>query len=86
MKFFVAALLIVSFFAIIVSMIRSKHFLKAFIMTALQGTAAICAVNVLGLFTGVSINLNQYTLGTSLICGTPGVIGLLLIDTIFSKL
>ncbi|MCR4614792.1 MAG: pro-sigmaK processing inhibitor BofA family protein [Clostridiales bacterium] len=85
MKFF-AVLLIASFSAIVISMIRSKHFFKALILTALQGVAAICAVNVLGLFTGVSLSLNQYTIGASLICGTPGVIGLLLIDTIFGKI
>ena len=86
MKFLTAAVLIVSFSAIIIAMIRSGHFFKALILTALQGVAAICAVNALGLFTGVSVSLNQYTIGTSLICGAPGVIGLLLVDTIFGRM
>ncbi len=84
--FFIVSLLSASVLAILISMIRSKHFFKALILTALHGVAAICAVNVLGLFTGVSVNLNQYTVGASLICGTPGVIGLLLIDTIFKRM
>ncbi len=85
MKIVIIVIAGIALTAILISMIRSKHFFKALIMTALQGCAAICAVNVVGLLSGVTLALNQYTIGASLICGTPGVIGLLLLNAVFKS-
>lgn len=61
----------------IIVMFKSKHFFKAFVLSALQGVAALFAVNLLSAATGVSLAVNGVTLALSAIGGTAGVIGML---------
>ncbi len=58
-------------------MSKSKSFFKALVFSALQGVAALFAVNLLSAATGVSLAVNGVTLALSAIGGTAGVIGLL---------
>lgn len=62
------------------TMIGSRKGIRSFLLTAFQGIAAIFAVNVLGMISGVTIAVNWYTLGTGVVAGTPGVIAMLLLD------
>ena len=71
--------------AIIISMIKSKKFFSALIMTALQGIIAVFAANFAGSFFGVHICVNPQTLALSALGGIPGVIFLLLMETFFIK-
>lgn len=56
---------------------KSKSFFKALVFSALQGVAALFAVNLLSAATGVSLAVNGVTLALSAIGGTAGVVGLL---------
>ena len=58
-------------------MSKSKSFFKALVFSALQGVAALFAVNLLSAATGVSLAVNGVTLALSAIGGTAGVVGLL---------
>ncbi len=58
-------------------MFKSKDFFKALVFSALQGIAALFAVNLLSAATGVSLAVNGVTLALSVIGGTAGVVGLL---------
>lgn len=58
-------------------MFKSKNFFKALILSALQGIAALFAVNLLSAATGVSLAVNPVTVALSVIGGTAGVIGML---------
>lgn len=66
----------------LIAILKSKHITKSFALTAIQGVAAIFAVNIFGLVSGVTIAVNWYTLGVGTLFGTPGVISLLIIDAI----
>ncbi len=53
---------------------------KAFFLSALQGMAAVFAVNVAGAVTGITVAVNGFSLLTSAALGLPGVAGLLFMN------
>ena len=55
-------------------MIKSEKRATCFAVSALQGLAAVFAVNLAGLVTGITLAVNWYTLGTAVLLGLPGVI------------
>lgn len=55
-------------------MIKSEKGATCFAVSALQGLAAVFAVNLAGLVTGISLAVNWYTLGMAVLLGLPGVI------------
>jgi len=69
--------------AIFVSMLRSRRLVRNLLLSAVSGVAALYAVNALGLLTGIRLAVNGLTLGVSAIAGPPGVIAMLLADTLF---
>lgn len=69
---------------VLITMLKTGHFVKAVFLTCLQGVAALFAVNAAGLLTGVTLSVNWYTIGAGAVFGTPGVISVLLLDVIFS--
>ncbi len=75
-------LLVLSAAIIIRAMIKSKNFFSAFFVTAMQGVAALFAVNVLGAVTGVTIVVNYLSLAISMLGGVFGVVMVLLIKVI----
>ena len=58
------------------------HGLRSWLLSAMQGIAALFAVNLVGLVSGVTIALNGWSLGTAALLGMPGVIGTLLLKFI----
>lgn len=68
-------------FAIIIASIRTGHLLKSLTLTAVQGVAALFAVNIIGSFFGVHLNLNPFSIIVSSVAGTSGVILLLLLNS-----
>lgn len=64
-------------------MIKTKYGARAFMLSALQGFAAIFAVNLAGTVTGVMLPVNWYTLGIGFFGGLPGVISTLFMNVIF---
>lgn len=59
-------------------MFKTKHFIKSLLMSAVQGIFALFAVNAVGIVSGVTIAVNNFTVAVSCIGGVPGVILLLL--------
>ncbi len=81
--FFIAAA-IISTVCVLWWMIKSEKGASSFVLSALQGVAALFAVNLTGLVTGVTIAVNWYTVLSFVILGLPGVIGALMINFICS--
>lgn len=77
--------LIFSGIVILITMLRTKRFFTMLFLTALQGLAAFFAVNFVGGFFGVHLAMNGGHLGISALGGMPGVILLLLVNTMFYK-
>ena len=77
-------ILIFSGVLILFSMLRTKRFFAALLLSVLQGIVAFFAANFVGGFFGVHIPMNWYYLSVPAVGGTPGVILLLLLQTIFS--
>ena len=59
---------------VLIYMKKSGRFIKSLFVSAVQGFAALLAVNAAGTMTGVTLPLNVLTLGSSAVFGTPGVI------------
>lgn len=68
---------------ILLSMLRTKRFFSALILTAVQGIAAFFAANFAGGFFGVHLPLNAFSISIVSVGGTPAVIMMLLVQTIF---
>ena len=64
-------------------MIKSEKGASSLFLSALQGIAALFAVNLTGLVTGVTVAVNWYTVAASAILGLPAVIGTLVLNMIF---
>ncbi len=79
------AVLIAGGGAILLSMLRTKRFVSALLLSGVQGVAAFFAANFAGGFFGVHLPLNWGHLAVSAIGGTPGVILLLLLNTLFYR-
>ena len=54
----------------------------SFAASAFQGIAAMLAVNLVGLISGVTVAVNWYTLSACALLGLPGVIGTLMLNFI----
>lgn len=70
--------------AMLVALIKTKKPVRALVGSGVQGICALAAVNVAGIFTGVSLGLNLLTGLCCLILGIPGVISLLIIKIIMN--
>ena len=62
--------------------VRSEKGARCFVLSALQGIAAMFAVNLTGIVTGVTLATNWYTVATYIVLGLPGVIATLVINLI----
>lgn len=69
---------------LLVSLIRGGKPIRNLLSSTLQGGCALAAVNVTGMFTGVSIGLNVFSAAACGILGVPGVITMLLLNVIFA--
>ena len=78
----ITALIIATAFGaliVLLTLIKSGHFIRYLMLSAISGIGALFAVNLLTSVTGVSIALNCITLAVSSIFGISGVIALVLI-------
>lgn len=74
-------------FATVFGLLLLRRFLKkggvrAFFLSAVQGAAAVFAVNLLGAVFPMGLAVNWWSLGTSVVVGLPGVVGMLVLDTV----
>ena len=67
-------------FIVLLTLIKSGHFVRYLTLSAISGIGALFAVNLLTSITGVSIALNYITLAVSSLFGISGVIALVLIN------
>ncbi len=81
--FFITAA-IVTVICVIWWTVKSEKGARSFALSALQGIAAMCAVNLTGLMTGVTLAVNWYTTATFIVLGMPGVIGALVLKLIMN--
>lgn len=70
---------------ILLSMLRTKRFFSALLLTCVQGVAAFFAANFAGGFFGVHLPLNWGHLAVAAVGGTPAVVMLLLLNTLFYR-
>lgn len=66
----------------LVTVVRSGKPLRFLLATFAEGVCAIAAVNVAGIFTGISLGFNWLTLTGSAVFGVPWVITLLILRLI----
>lgn len=69
--------------AILITLFRGEKPLRRLLTGTWQGFCALAAVNVAGIFTGVSLGINLISGLTCLLLGVPGIITLLLLKLIF---
>lgn len=69
--------------AVLVALCKSGAPVRRLLASGVQGLCALAAVNVAGMFTGVSLGLGVVSGGVCLVLGVPGVAALLALKTIF---
>lgn len=72
--------LLVGGLILLVILIRARKAVGAVALSALGGAAAMTAVNLTGLITGVVLPLNVFSLLVCCLLGAPGVISLLVLQ------
>ena len=77
-------ILIFSGVLILFSMLRTKRFFAALLLSVLQGIVAFFAANFVGGFFGVHIPMNWYSLSVAAVRGTAGAVLPLLLQTHFN--
>lgn len=70
--------------SVLIGAIKTGRPIRSLLGSALQGASALAAVNVTGMFTGVSLGLNALSGIACAAAGVPGVITLLLLKLIFA--
>ena len=81
--FFIAAA-VVSGICVLLWIFKSPKGGRSFLISALQGLAALFAVNLSGMVTGVTVALNYWTAGVAALLGLPGVICSVVLNFIFN--
>ena len=76
--FLAAAALAITVFAV-----TNRRGFSALILNAIGGAAALFAVNIAGLATGIQLSVNRWSLGAGALLGVPGVISMLVLDIVF---
>lgn len=74
----VYGLLSVAVLTVFVFMVRTGKLIRCLLSSFVQGMCAIAAVDIVGVFTGVSLGFGWLNLLCCTAFGTPGVVGLLL--------
>lgn len=69
--------------AVFVALVRGGRPLRTALSSGVQGIGALLAVNVAGIFTGVSLGVNAFTALCCAVLGAPGVVALLVLKTVF---
>ena len=69
--------------AITVNTVTNRRGFSALILNAIGGAAALFAVNIAGLATGIQLSVNRWSLGAGALLGVPGVISMLVLDIVF---
>ena len=68
--------------AVLVAACLTRKPVRSLFSSALQGICALAAVNVLSVFSGVTIGLTAFTTYMATVLGLPGVITLLCLQAI----
>ena len=69
--------------AITVFAVTNRRGFSALILNAIGGAAALFAVNIAGLATGIQLSVNRWSLGAGALLGVPGVISMLVLNIVF---
>ncbi len=83
MKIILSVVLAVGAFAVAACAATNKRGFTALFLNALGGIAALFAVNLTGLMTGIQLSVNRWSLGTGALLGVPGVISMLVLNIMF---
>ncbi len=67
---------------VLVTMVRTGRPIRQLLTSLVQGMCAIAAVDVVGVFTGVSLGVGWISVIASAVFGMPGVISILLMRLI----
>ena len=75
-------IMILSAIIIVISFVKSHHFFKSVFLSSVYGMIALFAVNFVGGFISLHLNINVFSLLVSSFGGLPGVIFLVAADMI----
>lgn len=68
--------------AVLIGALLTKRPFRALLTSALQGICALAAVNVMSMFTGVTLGLTVFSLLVCAVLGLPGTITLLVLQVL----
>lgn len=66
-----------------IALVRTKRPVSGLLASGAQGLCALAAVDLVGMFSGVSLGFGWLSLVTATVLGIPGVVTLLLLRCIF---
>lgn len=69
--------------AVLLALIKGGKPVRGAISSVTGGLLSLLAVDVTGVFTGVTLGINPLTLGAGTVLGAPGIITLLVLKAVF---
>ena len=60
--------------------VRAKNPIKKMLVSMIKGIATLVAVNILGIFTGVTLPISLLSLSIAAVVGIPGVTAMLILN------
>ncbi len=83
LKYIFLGLICITILIILIFALKSRKFVSTLLINLIFGWGAIAIIDLTSIFTGVYIPINYWTVSAGGIFGTPGVVGLLLLNFIF---
>ena len=68
--------------AVCVALFRTQKPLRYLLASLVEGVCAMAAVDVVGIFTGISLGFGWFSMGCCAVLGIPGVVSMLLMRAI----
>ena len=84
LKYVLIACAVISAIVILFAAMRTKRPMKTLISSAIGGIIALIAVAITGIFTGVVLNINLWTLLCAAFAGIPGVVLMLVMKMLWN--
>lgn len=77
---FICAIIILFLF-IVQLIVKAKNPLKKTVLAMFKGVLTLVAVNVMGIFTGVTLPISLFSIAVSAIVGVPGIATMFIFNT-----
>lgn len=83
LKYIIIGFCVLSVLSVLFFALRTKHFIKSILISAITGISVMLILHFTSNFTGFEFNITPFSLITSGVFGLPGVVAIVITKMIF---